>query len=99
MMRMTVRLEDKAGETVGMFELEFPGGLNRDGIDIATVAGAEAFVQAQGKSLEYAKELTAEVDVMQDAMDDALDDALEIIAKLLLSAEEISRPAASEATN
>ena len=95
MTKMTVRLEDKAGETVGMFELEFPGGLNRDGIDIATVAGAEAFVQAQGKSLEYAKELTAEVDVMQDAMDDAL----EIISKLLLSAEEISRPAASEATN
>ena len=95
MTKMTVRLEDKAGETVGMFELEFPSGLNRDGIDIATVAGTEAFVQAQGKSLEYAKELTAEVDVMQDAMDDAL----EIIAKLLLSAEEISRPAASEATN
>ena len=70
-------------------------GVTKPGIDLAAIAGAEAFVQAQGKSLEYAKELTAEVDVMQDA----LDDALEIIAKLLLSAEEISRPAASEATN
>ena len=70
MLKMAVRLEDKAGETVGQFNLELPMGVTKPGIDLAAVAGAEAYVQGQGKPLEYAKELTIEVEVTHDSEDD-----------------------------
>ena len=96
MMRMTVRLEDKAGETVGQFNLELPMGVTKPGIDLAAVAGAEAYVQGQGKSLEYIKELTIEVEVTHDSHDDEVMEMLRDILELDAVALE---PAASEKTN
>ena len=55
MLKMNVRLEDKAGETVGQFNLELPMGVTKPGIDLVAVAGAEAYVQGQGKSLDIRK--------------------------------------------
>ena len=95
MMRMTVRLEDKAGETVGQFNLELPMGVTKPGIDLAAIAGAEAYVQGQGKSLEYAKELTIEVEVTRDAADRAM----EMLTSILEHVAVASAPAASEKTN
>ena len=96
MMKMTVRLEDKAGETVGQFNLELPMGVTKPGIDLAAVAGAEAYVQGQGKSLEYIKELTIEVEVTHDSHDDEVMEMLRDILELDAVALE---PAASEKTN
>ena len=96
MMRMTVRLEDKAGETVGQFNLELPMGVTKPGIDLAAVAGTEAYVQGQGKSLEYIKELTIEVEVTHDSHDDEVMEMLRDILELDAVALE---PAASEKTN
>ena len=95
MMKMTVRLEDKAGETVEQFNLELPMVVTKPGIDLAAIAGAEAYVQGQGKSLEYAKELTIEVEVTRDAADRAM----EMLTSILEHAAVASAPAASEKTN
>ena len=92
---MTVRLEDKAGETVGQFDLELPSGVTKPGIDLAAVAGADAYVQGQGKSLEYAKELTIEVEVTHDTEDGML----AMLQAILEHATVVSAPAASEKTN
>ena len=95
MLKMTVRLEDKAGETVGQFNLELPMGVTKPGIDLAAVAAAEAYVQGQGKPLEYAKELIIEVEVTHDAAGEVL----EMLQAILEHATVISAPAASETTN
>jgi hypothetical protein len=95
MLKMTVRLENKAGETVGQFNLELPAGVTKPGIDLAAVAAAEAFVQGQGKPMEYAKELTIEVEVTHDAADGML----AMLQAILEHATVISAPAASEKTN
>jgi len=95
MLKMTVRLENKAGETVGQFNLELSAGVTKPGIDLAAVAAAEAFVQGQGKPMEYAKELTIEVEVTHDAADGML----AMLQAILEHATVISAPAASEKTN
>ena len=96
MLKMTVRLEDKAGETVGQFNLELPAGVTKPGIDLAAVAAAEAYVQGQGKSLECAKELTIEVEVTHDAEDD---EVMKMLRDILEQAAVALEPAASEKTN
>ena len=96
MLKMTVRLEDKAGETVGQFNLELPVGVTKPGIDLAAVAGAEAYVQGQGKSLEYTKELAIEVEVTHDSHDD---EVMEMLRDILERAAVALEPAASEKTN
>lgn len=95
MLKMTVRLEDKAGKTVGQFDLELPMGVTKPGIDLAAVAGAEAYIQCQGKPLEYAKELTVEVEVTHDTTDGVM----EMLMAILENATVVSAPAASEKTN
>ena len=95
MLKMTIRLEDKAGETVGQFNLELPAGVTKPGIDLAAVAAAEAYVQGIGKPLEYAKELVVEVEVIHDSEDGIL----AMLQAILEHAEVISAPAASEKTN
>ena len=95
MLKMTVRLEDKAGETVGQLNLELPMGVSKPGIDLAAVAAAEAYVQGIGKPLEYAKELTIEIEVTHDAEDGML----AMLQAILEHATVVSAPAASEKTN
>ena len=95
MLKMNVRLEDKAGETVGQFNLELPMGVTKPGIDLAAVAATEAYVQGIGKSLEYAKELSIEVEVTHDAEDGIL----AMLQEILEHATIVSAPAASEKTN
>ena len=95
MLKMTVRLEDKAWETVGQFDLELPAGVTKPVIDLAAIAAAEAYVQGIGKPLEYAKELTIEVEVTRNAADKVL----EMLQAILEHATAISAPAASEKTN
>lgn len=96
MLKMTMRLEDKAGKTVGQFNLELPMGVTKPGIDLAAVAAAEAYVQGQGKPLEYAKELTIEVEVTHDSHDD---EVMKMLRDILEQAAVALEPAASEKIN
>ena len=57
---------------------------------------AEAYVQGQGKSLEYTKELAIEVEVTHDSHDD---EVMEMLRDILERAAVALEPAASEKTN
>ena len=96
MLKMTVRLEDKAGETVGQFDIELPTGTPKPGIDFAAIVATEAYIQGQGKPLEYTKELNIEVKVTHDSQDD---EVMKMLRDILEQAAGSNATAASETTN